>query len=151
MSGVDATLFDEIKVIKEGGTLNVGHVIERIGVNEAAIRRSNYERVFEPLLSKGEGRIINPVLGIEKLFFLAGSKREVLTTISAILSYTGDERRIALYFVNVDLIKKNAPYILPLLEEIATTVIRVTRENKSFKFSVVKAVNHEIEGIEVKA
>ncbi len=85
------------------------------------------------------------------MFFLAGSKREVLTTISAILSYTGDERRIALYFVNVDLIKKNAPYILPLLEEIATTVIRVTRENKSFKFSVVKAVNHEIEGIEVKA
>ncbi|WP_456452908.1 DUF257 family protein [Thermococcus sp.] len=100
--------------------------------------------------SLGGGRIINPVLGIEKIFFLAGSKREILTTVNAVLAYTGDERRIAVYFINIDLLKNNTPYILPLLEEIATTVIKVTRENKSFKFSVVKSVGHDIEGIEVK-
>ncbi len=53
LSDVDTSLFNEAKVIKEGGTLNVGRVIERIGINEATIRKSNYERVFEPLLSGG--------------------------------------------------------------------------------------------------
>ncbi len=81
---------------------------------------------------------------------LANSKREMLTTINSILSYTGDERRIALYFVNVDLTEKDAPYILPFLEEIATTVVRVNREGRGLKFSVIKSVNHDIEGIEVK-
>lgn len=73
-----------------------------------------------------------------------------MTTVNAVLAYTGDERRIAVYFINIDLLKGNNPYILPLLEEIATTVIKVTRENKSFKFSVVKSIRREIEGIEVK-
>ena len=149
LAGLDTSLVEEARVIKEGGTLNVGQVVEQLGVKEPAIQNSNYERVFEPLLSGG-GQIINPVLGIGKMLSLANSKREMLTTINSILSYTGDERRIALYFVNVDLTEKDAPYILPFLEEIATTVVRVNREGRGLKFSVIKSVNHDIEGIEVK-
>lgn len=55
LADFDTSLLNEVKVIKEGGTLNVGYVVERIGINEAAIRRSNYERIFEPLLSRGGG------------------------------------------------------------------------------------------------
>ncbi|GAB6101485.1 hypothetical protein JCM16138_07080 [Thermococcus atlanticus] len=53
LAGFNTDILNEAEVIKEGGTLNVGYVVERIGINEAAIRRSNYERIFEPLLSRG--------------------------------------------------------------------------------------------------
>ncbi len=55
LAGLDTSLVDEARVIKEGGRLNVGRIMESIGIKEATVRRSNYERVFDPLLSGGGG------------------------------------------------------------------------------------------------
>ncbi|WP_456395784.1 DUF257 family protein [Thermococcus sp.] len=148
LAGFDTNILNGVRVIKEGGTLNVGRVVARIGINEASVRRSNYERVFGSLLR--DRPVVNPVLGAEKLFMLTESAREMLTTLNVILSYTGDERRIAFFFINLDLINKTGTCILCLLEELATTVIRIVREGKCFRFSVVKSVNREIEGMEVR-
>ena len=98
-------------------------------------------------MSPSRGGVVNPVLGIGKLFLLAESKREVLSTVNGILSFLGNERRIAFYFINTDLLKTAAPEALPLLEELASTVIRVDVEGKSHKFSIVKSVNKELLGL----
>ena len=148
LAGFDTNLLNEVKVIKEGGTLNVGQVVARIGINEASIRRSNYESVFGSLLR--DRPVINPVLGAGKLFMLMESARELLTALNVILSYTGDERRIAFFFINLDLINGTCTCIPCLLEELATTVIRIVREGKYLKFSVIKSVNREIEGMEMR-
>jgi len=73
-----------------------------------------------------------------------------MTFVNEILSFVGDERRIALYFINIDVLEGVTPRILPLLEETATTVIRVTKEGRDFTFTVIKSVNNEIDGMEIK-
>lgn len=95
----------------------------------------------------GGGAVVNPVLGIGKLFLLAESKREVLSMVNEILSFTGDEQRIAFYCINTDLLKIAAPEALPLLEELASAVIRVGMEGKCHKFSIVKFVDKELLGL----
>ncbi|WP_235507174.1 DUF257 domain-containing protein [Thermococcus barophilus] len=37
-----------------------------------------------------------------------------------------------------------------MLEEIATTVVRITKDGRSFRFAVVKSINNEIDGMEIK-
>ncbi len=147
LAGFNVDVFDDVETIKEGGLQNVGKVVAHLQLKQYAIRQAEYKRVFDPLLSGG-GAIVNPVLGIERLFLIS-NLRESMNTLNAILRYTGDDRRIALYFVNMDLLKFGGPYILPLLEEIATTVVKVTKDGRHLKLSVVKSVNNELDGIEI--
>ncbi len=143
LAGFDLNPLEEVEVIKEGGILNVGKVVARLQLKQWAIRQAEYKNVFNPLLE--EGRVFNIVLGIEKLFLISDI-RENMGIINSILSYTGDKRRIALYFINRDLMETS---ILPLLEELATTVIRVTKEQNHYILSIVKSVNNELDGIEI--
>ncbi|WP_324736031.1 DUF257 family protein [Thermococcus sp. SY098] len=149
LSGCGDELLDDVKVIKEGGRLEVGKVIERLPIKEPVIQEREYRRVFDPLLGGG-ARVINPVVGVEKLLLLVSSRREVLTILNNILSFVGDERRIAFYFINIDVLEGVTPRVLPLLEEIATTVVRITKDGRSYKFTVAKSINNEIDGVEIK-
>ena len=144
LAGFDASILDDVKVIKFGGRLEVGQVVGRLHIKEPVIREHEYKRLFEPLSG---GAVVNPVLGIEKLFFLAESKREVLSTVNGLLSFVGDEQKISFYFISTDLLKSAAPEALPLLEELASMIVRVDMEGKSHKFSVVKSVNKEVLGL----
>lgn len=148
LSGLDPSILDSVNVIKEGGRIEVGNVVKRLPIKEAGIQEKEYAKVFDPLLE--QGRIINPVVGTEKLLLLSPSKREILTILNTILSYTGNEKRIAFYFINTDLLEKSNPCVIPMLEEIATTVIKVSKQGRETLFSVVKSVNNEIDGKEIK-
>jgi len=146
LAGLDTSILDNVTVVKIGGRLNVGQVIGRIGIKEPTVQDSEYKRIINSLSAE---TIINPVLGFEKLFFLCESKEEVLSMTNTILSFIGSART-AFYFINVNLVRETTHGALPLLEEIATTVIRVhKRERKTF-FNVVKSVNNEIDGLEVE-
>ncbi len=48
------------------------------------------------------------------------------------------------------MINRSNPWVLPCLEEIATTVVRVIRKEREFRFSIVKSINNEVEGVEIK-
>ncbi|NJE13822.1 DUF257 family protein [Thermococcus sp. LS2] len=144
LAGLDAGILDDVKVIKFGGRLEVGQVVERLHIKELAIREQEYRRIFDSLSG---GAVVNPVLGIEKLFLLAESKREVLSTVNEILSSVGDERRIAFYFVNTDLLKTATPEALPLLEELASMIVKVETKGKFHQSSIVKSVNKELLGL----
>ncbi|WP_297499176.1 DUF257 family protein [Thermococcus sp.] len=143
LAGYETSFVDELQIIKEGGTIRVGNVVAHLRLNQYAIRQTQYSRVYEPLISGGG--VVNIVLGLDKLFLIS-DLRENMNTINAILSYTGDERRLAIYFVNRDLMGISSPHFLPLLEEIATTVIRVTKERSRYVFSVVKSINNNLDG-----
>ncbi|USS41678.1 DUF257 domain-containing protein [Thermococcus aggregans] len=146
LAGLDTSILGNITVIKIGGRLSVGQVIGRIGIKEPTVQSSEYKKIVDSLSAE---TIINPILGFEKLLFMSESKEEVLSMTNTILSFS-ESARTALYFVNVNLIKETTSGALPLLEEIATTVIRMhKRERKTF-FNVVKSVNNEIDGVEVE-
>ncbi len=146
LAGIDVGDIDDVEVIKEAGLLNVGKVVARLELKQYAIRKVEYERVYEPLLDRGQ--VIDIVLGSEKLFVISDIKAGI-NLINAILSYTGDERRIAFYFINRDLLEINEPRILSLLEEVATTVIKMTKEKSQYLLSVMKSINPDIEGVKV--
>ncbi|USS40454.1 DUF257 domain-containing protein [Thermococcus aggregans] len=147
LAGIDTSFLNDVKVVKLGGRLNVGQVVGRIRVEELAIQEHEYRKVFDSLLRERE-IVINPILGFEKIFSLAESTREVFRIVNDVLSFVGDKRRIAFYFINTDVLERAVPDALPLLEELATTIVEVTTEGKLYRFSVVKSVNNELSGLE---
>ncbi|NJE27008.1 hypothetical protein E3E22_10380 [Thermococcus sp. MV5] len=146
LAGFDTSILDDIKVIKAGGRLEVGQILGRISLEEPSIRESEYKRILNSI--SPNDKVVNPVLGFEKLLLIADSKQDTLTTMNTVLSFTGT-KRIAFYFITTDLLEKSVPYALLLFEDMATTVIRVTKKERMFSFSVVKSVNNEIDGVEV--
>ena len=145
--GDDENILDSITVIKEGGKINVGNVIKRFPIEEPSVYEQEYRRIFNSVV---RGKVINPVVGFEKLLFLASSKRDLLSMINITLSFCGNDKRIAFYFVNVNMVKSINPEILPLQEEIATTVIEITKEEIEHRFIALKSVNGGIEGMEIR-
>ncbi|MBP1912427.1 DUF257 family protein [Thermococcus stetteri] len=145
LAGLDVSFLDEMAVIKEGGHQNIGKILKYIRPSkDYVIWFKEYSEAFNSVL-KG-GRLIDVILGLEKLFLLSNF-REVMSIANTILTYTGDERRIALYFLNKDLIEGDKHFILPLVEEIATTVVRVSKTEEEFVMSVVKSMNRTLDGM----
>ncbi len=156
LAGKGNSLLDNAKVIKLGGRLNVGQVVGRVRVkDDPIIFEQEYIKAFESQLDE-KNVIINPFLGFEKLFLIKEFRRDLWARMYVPLSYIGDRRRIAFYFVNTDVVRSTAPEALPLLEEIASTVFEVgimKREEDAigkiaYRFLITKSVNNELSGLE---
>jgi len=50
LAGCDDSILDDVKVIKIGGKLEVGKVLERLSIKEPVIQEQEYRKVFSPLL-----------------------------------------------------------------------------------------------------
>ncbi|NJE08634.1 hypothetical protein E3E31_08895 [Thermococcus sp. M39] len=157
LAGLDTSIVDNAKVIKVGGRLNVGNILARLPATDFPKLLKDFERIYDSHLSeiKYENSIVI-VLGLSKLLLLAESKFEGLMVIDLLIRYTGTQRRTAFYFVNVDVLENSSCYLIPLLEELATTVIKVVRARKEEDIEpyvyvkVVKAINAELEGFKIK-
>lgn len=148
LGGIDSEILNNVLVIKLGGVKNVGNVVGRVPLKEPLIQEREYAQVANSLFE--QGKIINPVLGFEKTLFLTDSKRDLLTSINAVLSHLGDKRRIAFHFVNKDILEGGLEFNpLPFLEELATTVFRVKRAEGKIRLTVVKSINNELTGKEI--
>lgn len=147
LGGIDTEILNNVLVIKLGGVRNVGNVVGRVPLKEPLIQEREYAQVANSFFE--QGKIINPVLGFEKTLFLTDSKRDLLTSINAVLSHLGDKRRIAFYFVNKDILEMLEFNPLPFLEELATTVFRVKRAEGKIRLTVVKSINNELTGKEI--
>lgn len=147
LSGLDVNVFHDIKVIKLGGRLEVGNVLRRIPISEESVIEKEIAKLLESLFP--EGNVVNIVVGVGKLFALySSSVRDTLSLVNFMLSFVGDERRKIFYFLNLDMIEKAEPMILPMFEEFATTVVRVNKRGSVFQFKVLKALNLELDGFE---
>jgi len=149
LAGIDLDLFSDVLVIKESGRVEVGRIVGRMGLRDSAIYWSEYNKIMRPIFERAKRLIINIILGIEKLFVLADSKREILNNINNILSWTGNTKRITFYFINTDLVNTLGIGVLPLLEELASTVINVDKNEGRVKLLITKSINNELDGLEI--
>jgi hypothetical protein len=143
LADIDTGILEDVKVIKTGGRLEVGNVIKRFRVSDIMSLIQEFEANYEALLSEMEHAIV-PVLGIERLFLLADSKIEVLALVNMLTRYAGSRRRTAFYFTNVDVLKNSVPYVVPLLEELATTVLQIHKKGEEIIPKVEKSISEEV-------
>ena len=139
----------EIAVIKiGGGRREAGIIIGRMEVDKYSIPFGHYVNSISKF-REANGPYFNPVVGLHKIamFF---SKREILSLLTSISGFVGDDRRIAIYFINKDAVESSEPAFLPMFEEIATTVAEWYLEGDELVLAVHKAANPGLLGKEYR-
>ncbi|ADT83806.1 DUF257 family protein [Thermococcus barophilus] len=153
---------EDVFVLKIGGHKEVGNVVSEIRLTgEFYIQYENYKAAFDSILSQRDF-FINIVLGFDRLTDLYPSYQRYLFLLTR-THYLGNKRRTAFYFVNRELLKKT-PLVLPIFEEISTSVVRLEKEGNTilvtflkspypslvgsqFKFSIEEMLNYLKEGL----
>ncbi|NJE05571.1 hypothetical protein E3E36_05320 [Thermococcus sp. M36] len=151
LAGLDDSVFDDIPVIKIGGSIEAGKVIGWIkDPSEPAILSRKFKEAYEEFL-ESNSPVLTVTVGLEKLFVAAEfSSKNVQAIIGSISRYVGDERRLAVILLKARVIDPSRQAVVRLLEDIATTVIAVSRRDKITEFHVIKSVNHRLEGMTIR-
>ncbi|ASJ09732.1 hypothetical protein A3L11_02980 [Thermococcus siculi] len=151
LAGLDVDALGELNVLKLGGTIETGNVIGWIkDISEPVIMAKKFGETYEKLL-ESMSPLLTVTVGIEKLFIASEiSPQNIRVIISAMARYVGNEKRISMLFLKTDVVGTLQPPVIALLEDIATTVIQVSRKNRTTEFHVTKSVNKEIEGLMIK-
>ena len=151
LTGINTEIFDRVAAIKIGGKIRTGRVVGAVEeVSEPAILIKKFKEAYEKALASDE-HILTIVLGLEKLFIASEfSSKNVQAIIRLMSKYVGDERRLGIHLVKTSIIDPSKQSVINLLEDIATTVIRVSKKDKITEFHVVKSVNRRLEGMTVR-
>ena len=145
MEGLNVEVLKWAKIVEIGRHKPLmGDVIKFIPVDrELLALLAEYREVYEDIVSKGFTLIL--FFGLERYMLF---KNEVIPFASVLETFLGDTRRVAIYFVNKDVLSNISPNPFPLIEELATTIIELQKETKKMKLTVNKALNSELEGYE---
>ncbi|WP_457742211.1 DUF257 family protein [Thermococcus sp.] len=148
LCGLETDIFNEVDVIKVGGKVQVGNVIEWIGdIVEPVIVVGKFREAYEKYLSRKEKTLVMAV-GLEKLVIASEViPKNLQVMIGLFPRYVGDKRRISVLFVKTYAFENGNQIVLGLLEDIATTVIRISSREKMTEFKIIKSVNPELEGL----
>jgi len=142
LAGIDSKILDNIKVLKTGGRLEVGNVMRRFQVSDILSLIKEFEMNYEHIFSRIEHATV-PIVGLDKLFLLAESKLESLALVNTLARYAGSRKRTAFYFINTDVLMNSIPYVVPLLEELASTVIKIYKDDEK-TFKIIKSTNNRV-------
>lgn len=149
IAGLETKVLDESKVIKIRGIQKTGNIVGYISRSDIPVLNKRYQEIFENYFSRE--RVINCVLGYEKLLITSGSKEEVLhNLINQVMPFIGFEKRIAFYYIPTNVLEKAFPEALPLIESVSTTIIKLDKAGKNILFSIVKSIDNELDGIEIR-
>lgn len=146
LMGFDVEPFLSASVVKIGGVRKVGDVKGTLEVDKYRLDFKYYDVIYKNVTF--DEAVINPVLGIYKLFGLF-SRHELMRVIRNIASFVGRESRIAFYFVNLDVVERLSPEMVPFLEEISSSILRWGREGRNYRLDVLKACDENIIGTSV--
>ncbi len=143
-------IFDNAVVVKTGGVINVGNVVDRIKVeSEAAIYLKRYtEAIAKTYLNLNN--VVNAVIGLEKLFAFVNDYRNYYEIMSSIQRFLGNKRRKAFYFMDKNLCSKLPLDPLPELEKIASTLIDVRFEGNRLIGMINKSPDTRMIGWEIE-
>ncbi|CAD5245080.1 DUF257 family protein [Thermococcus camini] len=130
-------------VIKIGGSRDIGNIFGRVEVDKYSLDFRYYDEIYEKIVP--EEVVFNPVLGIHKLF-IALERHEVIRLIRNISTFVGKKSRVALYFLNRDIMERYSPELLPLFEETASTVLHWNFGGGKYRLEVIKAANSSLVG-----
>ncbi len=146
LMGFDVEPLLNASVIKIGGSRDVGNVNGKVDVDKYRLDFKYYDIIYKHVTF--EDPVINPVLGIYKLFGLF-SRHELMRLVRNIAAFVGRRSRIAFYFVNEDVVEELSPEMLPFLEEASSSILRWGREGRNYRLDVLKACDENIMGTSV--
>lgn len=118
--GIDTSFFENVTVVKVGGTNKVGNIYKHIPLEGAY--REKYRLAVEELY-KERTNILNIVLGIENLFYLSTKPTDVFGVVSELISFLGEKSRIAIYMIDKNIAEIMHVNPLPFFERTASTVV----------------------------
>ncbi|WP_245612476.1 DUF257 family protein [Palaeococcus ferrophilus] len=133
----ESNIFDGLDVIKGGGKVPIGNVVDRIELSaDSAVYFSRLISRLSRYYSSHE-KTVTFLWNIEGIVNLHSGDPKILPQLEGIMrSFVGDERRVAVYFINRDVAPDE---LLAIIEEIATTVLTVDYEDGTFVLSLKKA------------
>ena len=144
---VDVGKLSSVPVIKIGGRWKAGNVVGSVDVDKHSLDTKYYERVY--VKTSGGKFVLNPVLGFHK-FFLSLQGRELLRLVRNISTFVGRKDRIAVYFINTDVVKSDPScggyYVF---REISTTIISIEHSGDGYVARVPKAADEGIIGVKI--
>jgi len=151
LAGFDSETFESVSVIKIGGRIRTGKILTWINdLSEPVILIKKFREAYEKFVDE-HAPVLTIALGVEKLFVTSEiMPKNVHIILSLVSQYVGDERRLAVHFVKTDLLDEGRRFLLSLLEDIATTVVRVSSNGKMTEFKIVKSIKKDMEGISVR-
>ncbi|WP_258083421.1 DUF257 domain-containing protein [Thermococcus thermotolerans] len=151
LAGINDEIFDKVKAIKIGGKIETGDILGWIrDTSEPVILAKKFEETYEEVLNS-EAPLLTVAVGLEKLFVTSEFyPRNIQAIITAISRYVGDERRLSIQFLKAKVIDSSRRSVVDILEDIATTVIRVSRKDKVTEFYVIKSINKSLEGLTIR-
>ncbi|ACS34633.1 DUF257 family protein [Thermococcus gammatolerans] len=146
LAGIETDVLTKAEVIKIGGRTQTGNVIKTIEeISEPVILTKKFKDVYEQVL-ESRFPVLTIVLGLEKLLMASEfSSANVHALVKLMSQYVGDERRLTVYLVKTGIIGPERQSLTALLEDIATTVIRVSKKGKTTEFHVIKSVTPDLE------
>ncbi len=143
-------VFDDAIVLKTGGVMNVGKVVDRVAVeSEAAMYLRRYEEASARVFS-GLNEAINVVLGLEKLFAFVENYRNFYEIISSIDRFLGNKKRKAFYFMDKNVCQRLPFNPLPEIEKIASTFLDVRLDGNRLVGRINKSPDIRMMGWEIE-
>ena len=119
----------DMRVIKVGGNQEAGNVLARVCFeNDPHIYRRKIDRELEKIIPEGD--YIHMVLGLERLLSIQNNAHTIHAILSPIKHKLCSDRGRSVYIVEKPLME-NLPFNpLPLLEDVATSVIELVDEGE---------------------
>ncbi|NJE12000.1 hypothetical protein E3E24_02540, partial [Thermococcus sp. LS2] len=108
LAGIDTRMIDEVQVIKLGGIITTGKVLGRVDLEETTpVWKKHYDELLKKVHSDYTLRVI---VGIDKVLPLYEETPARLEAFFgyAIRPYLGDKSRTSIYFLNTDIVGRNA-------------------------------------------
>lgn len=129
---------EDVDVIKVGGSQEVGRVIGRIKFEEDPnVYQMKLERELEKVPYE---KYVHIVLGLERLLMFQRGIYNVHTLMNIIRGKLGSGKSKNIYIIEVPVLKKLEFNPLPLLEDIATSVVHLSDEDELVKIRFKKAI-----------
>ncbi|AEC52685.1 hypothetical protein PNA2_1770 [Pyrococcus sp. NA2] len=134
--GVDID-FSNINVMKIGGSEEVGNIVSRLKLeSDPSIYLSRYGEEFSRVMP--EDNFIDMVFGFDRLFALDESSALTVEILNSLKQYTTRENRLAFYFVEGGIVENLRMNPLLVLEDLVTSVIRLTQEKGILTIELIK-------------
>ncbi|MCO6040365.1 DUF257 family protein [Thermococcus alcaliphilus] len=144
-AGINTKLIDEAQVIKLGGAITTGSVLERISLTlEPSVMKNEFVKILKQLAEKHD-YFVRIGLGTEKLIKLLSEDPATLEAFfgSMVRPLLGYEKSTGVVFMNTGIIRED---IVQEAEEIASRVFEVKLEEGEITFRVVKSINFNEHG-----
>ncbi len=129
----------QLKVIKVGGTQEVGNILGRISFErDSYVYKSKLEEELKKI--RGKGPYIHLVVGLERFLAFQRDLHGTYSFLSTIKEKLGDDEGINIHLVETSVLGNLEFNPLPILEDIATSVVELEDNGDLMKVILKKSV-----------